>query len=139
MTSLCKGGIAFTQNAAAQMTLNALLLSECAYKAAEQGQEYAAQAASTFQQGFPPGLCTLRQVQTTLPHVHQRWAGSCSLGCDRLGRALLCSMPDLAGDSVAKVHMQEAVISQTPHGSLQPVHGRSWCPAKFMLRSGVRC
>ena len=64
--------MAVSHNAAVQMTLNALVLSECAYKAAEQGQEYAAQAASTFQQGFPPGMCTLRQVQSTLPHVHQR-------------------------------------------------------------------
>lgn len=72
MTNLYKDGMAVTRDAAAQMTLNALILSECAYKAAEQGQEYAAQAASTFQQGFPPGLCTLQQVQSTLPHVHQR-------------------------------------------------------------------
>ena len=68
--------MADSRDAAAQVTLNALVLSECAYKAAEQGQEYAAQAASTFQQGFPPGMCTLGRVQSTLPHVHQRWAGS---------------------------------------------------------------
>ena len=55
-----------------QDLLNALVLSEGAYKAVDHGSRIAAELVSRVVAGFPPGYITLQRLQWSSPSVRHR-------------------------------------------------------------------